>query len=87
MNVIDYITFTCNLKKNVRLQITFDYMKNVIEYNRLRLQFTITPCLVWEEILVLVIIVVQSYLTGSKVSHWKYDGYSPYFTVHRNNTV
>jgi len=36
MNVIDYITITCNLK-NVRLQITFDYMKNVIDYNRLRL--------------------------------------------------
>jgi hypothetical protein len=32
---------TCNLK-NVRLQITFDYMKNVIDYNRLRLQITIT---------------------------------------------
>ena len=31
--------------KNVRLQITFDYMKNVIDYNRLRLQITITPCL------------------------------------------
>ena len=44
MNVIDYITITCNLK-NVRLQITFDYMKNVIDYNRLRLQITITPCL------------------------------------------
>jgi hypothetical protein len=29
MNVIDYITITCNLR-NVRLQITFDYMKNVI---------------------------------------------------------
>jgi hypothetical protein len=36
MNVINYITITCNLK-NVRLQITFDYMKNVIDYNRLRL--------------------------------------------------
>ena len=36
MNVIGYITITCNLK-NVRLQITFDYMKNVIDYNRLRL--------------------------------------------------
>jgi hypothetical protein len=35
MNVIDYITITCNLK-NVRLQITFDYMKNVIDYNRLQ---------------------------------------------------
>ena len=35
MNVIDYITITCNLK-NVRLQITFDYMKNVIDY-KLRL--------------------------------------------------
>ena len=34
MNVINYITITCNLK-NVRLQITFDYMKNVIDYNRL----------------------------------------------------
>ena len=31
MNVIDYITITCNLK-NVRLQITFEYMKNVIDY-------------------------------------------------------
>ena len=40
MNVINYITITCNLK-NVRLQITFDYMKNVIDYNRLRLQITI----------------------------------------------
>ena len=46
MNVIDYITITCNLK-NVRLQITFDYMKNVIDYNRLRLQITISPCLDW----------------------------------------
>ena len=27
MNVIDYITITCNLKKYDRLQITFDYMK------------------------------------------------------------
>ena len=44
MNVIDYITITCNLR-NVRLQITFDYMKNAIDYNRLRLQITITPCL------------------------------------------
>jgi hypothetical protein len=33
MNVINYITITCNLK-NVRLQITFDYMKNVIDHNR-----------------------------------------------------
>jgi hypothetical protein len=40
MNVIDYLTITCNLK-NVRLQITFDYMKNVIDYNRLRWQITI----------------------------------------------
>ena len=46
MNVIDYITITCNLR-NVRLQITFDYMKNVIDYNRLGLQITITPCLVY----------------------------------------
>ena len=45
MNVIDYITITCNLKKNVQLQNTFDYMKNVTDYNRLRLQITITPCL------------------------------------------
>jgi hypothetical protein len=44
MNVIDYITITCN-QKNVRLQITFDYMKNVIDYNQLRWQITITPCL------------------------------------------
>ena len=44
MNVIDYIMITCNLK-NVRLQITFDYMKNVIDYNQLRLQIMITPCL------------------------------------------
>jgi hypothetical protein len=35
MNVIDYITITCNLE-NVRLHITFDYMKNVIDY-KLRL--------------------------------------------------
>ena len=49
MNVIDYITITCNLK-NVRLQITFDYMKSVIDYNRLRLQITITPCLEIERI-------------------------------------
>ena len=41
MNVIDYIAITCNLKK---CPIT-DYMKNVIDYNRLRLQITITPCL------------------------------------------
>ena len=31
MNVIDYITITCN-RENVRLHITFDYMKNVIDY-------------------------------------------------------
>ena len=37
MNVINYSTITCNLKKNVRLQITFDYIKKVIDYNRLRL--------------------------------------------------
>jgi hypothetical protein len=40
MNVIDYITITCNLK-NVRLQITSDYMKKC---NRLQL-IMITPCL------------------------------------------
>ena len=38
MNVIDYITITCNIKKNVRLQITFDYM---IKCNQLQL-ITIT---------------------------------------------
>ena len=47
MNVIEYIMITCNLI-NVRLQITFDYMKNVIDYNRLRLQIMITPCLTHE---------------------------------------
>ena len=36
MNVIDYITITCIIR-NVRWQITFNYMKNVIDYNRLRL--------------------------------------------------
>ena len=41
MNVINYITITCNLK-NVRLQITSDYMK---KSNRLQL-ITITSCLV-----------------------------------------
>ena len=42
MNVIDYITITCNLK-NGRLQITSDYMKKC---NRLQLiTITITPCL------------------------------------------
>jgi hypothetical protein len=41
MNVIDYITITCNLKYG-RLQITSDYMKKC---NRLQL-ITITPCLV-----------------------------------------
>jgi hypothetical protein len=38
MNVIDYITITCNIKKNVRLQITFDY---IIKCNQLQL-ITIT---------------------------------------------
>ena len=38
MNVIDYITITCNLKKNGRLQITSYYMKKC---NRLQL-ITIT---------------------------------------------
>ena len=38
MNVIDYITITCNLKKNGRLKITSDYMKKC---NRLQLN-TIT---------------------------------------------
>jgi hypothetical protein len=46
MNVIDYITITSNLKK---WPIT-DYIKctwkNVIDYNWIRLQITITPCLV-----------------------------------------
>ena len=41
MKVIDYITITCNLK-NGWLQITW---KNVIDYNWLQLQITITPCL------------------------------------------
>ena len=44
MNVIDYITITCNLK-NVRLQITSDYMKKCNRLQRLQLQITITPCL------------------------------------------
>ena len=39
MNVIDYMTITCNLK-NVQLQITSDYMKKCN-----RLQIMITPCL------------------------------------------
>jgi hypothetical protein len=39
MNVIHYITITCNLK-NGWLQITCDYMKKCN-----RLQITITPCL------------------------------------------
>ena len=34
MNVIDYITITYNIKKNVLLQITFDYM---IKCNQLQL--------------------------------------------------
>jgi hypothetical protein len=38
MNVIDYITITCNLKINGRLQITSDYKKKC---NRLQL-ITIT---------------------------------------------
>ena len=38
MNVIDYITITCNIKKNGRLHITSDYM---IKCNRLQL-ITIT---------------------------------------------
>jgi hypothetical protein len=38
MNVIDYITITCNINKNGRLQITSDYM---IKYNQLQL-ITIT---------------------------------------------
>ena len=38
MNVIDYITITCNIKKIVLLQITFDYM---IKCNQLQL-ITIT---------------------------------------------
>jgi hypothetical protein len=40
MNVIDYITITCNINKNGRLQITSDYMINAINYNLLRLQIT-----------------------------------------------
>ena len=38
MNLIDYITITCNIKKNGRLQITSDYM---IKCNQLQL-ITIT---------------------------------------------
>ena len=44
MNVIDYITITCNLK-NGRLQITSDYMKKCNRLQRLQLQIMITPCL------------------------------------------
>jgi hypothetical protein len=44
MNVIDYITITCNLK-NGRLQITSDFMKKCNRLQRLQLQITITPCL------------------------------------------
>ena len=44
MNVIDYITITCNLK-NVRLQITSNYMKKCNRLQLLQLQITITPCL------------------------------------------
>jgi hypothetical protein len=38
MNVMDYITITCNINKNSRLQITSDYM---IKCNQLQL-ITIT---------------------------------------------
>jgi hypothetical protein len=37
MNVIDYITITCNLQ-NVRLQITSDYMKKCNRLQRLQLR-------------------------------------------------
>ena len=70
MNVIDYITITCNLKK--KCPIT-DYIRLHEKCNRLQ-PITITNydylmSGLSEEILVLIIIVVQSYLTGSKVSH------------------
>ena len=51
MNVIDYITITCN-KKKVRLQITSDYMKKCNRLQLITITITITPCLgreIWEE--------------------------------------
>jgi hypothetical protein len=44
MNVIDYITITCN-KKKVRLQITSDYMKKCNRLQLITITITITPCL------------------------------------------
>ena len=44
MNVIDYITITCN-KKKVRLQITSNYMKKCNRLQLITITITITPCL------------------------------------------
>jgi hypothetical protein len=44
MNVIDYITITCNQKK-VWLQITSDYMKKCNRLQLITITITITPCL------------------------------------------
>jgi hypothetical protein len=46
MNVIDYITITCNQIK-VWLQITFDYMKKCNRLQLITITITITPCLTW----------------------------------------
>jgi hypothetical protein len=46
MNVIDYITITCNLE-NVRLHITFDYMKNVIDYMKNVIDYKLRLPHVW----------------------------------------
>ena len=44
MNVIDYITITCN-KKKIWLQITSDYMKKCNRLQLITTTITITPCL------------------------------------------
>jgi hypothetical protein len=64
MNVINYITITCNLK-NGRLQITSDYMKKC---NRLQL-ITITPCLIWTAIFLSVWKQKKKNKSKNKVKH------------------
>jgi hypothetical protein len=62
MNVIDYITITCNLK-NDRLQITSDYMNKC---NQLQL-ITITPCLYQSEQ-----VIGRTWIRANRPRTWPY---------------
>ena len=69
MNVIDYITITCNLKKMVDYRLHPITWKNVIDYNWLQLQITITPCLI------VICVSLKNYLTQCRVRYFNYFVY------------